>query len=213
MGWCGTLCSNGLRTILGALPAVVLLAASPLRAAPSTSDGVYGRLDGDVGLEPAVGVEYSRHSLLPEVDLSATYVSTLGLRLRHADSRPLMQSVAHDRSVSSVDFELRPLFLARWSQVLESGPALLDLTLDSFMLGIGAFWDYDRNTNELRRGSELITGIGVPLLAKSSGPWLRLSAALRISEGPGLMMVNYSAYGVTLSWNLFVNSGIHDDTR
>jgi hypothetical protein len=213
MGRCGTRCSNGLRTILGALTAVVLLVASPLRAAPSNSDGVYGRLDGDVGLEPAVGVEYSRHALLPEIGLSATYVSTLGLRLRHSDSQLLMQSTAHDRSVSSVDFELRPLFLARWSQVLESGPALLDLTLDSFMLGIGAFWDYDRNTAELRRGSELITGIGVPLLAKSSGPWLRLSAALRISESPGLMMVNYSAYGVTLSWNLSVNSGIHDDSR
>jgi hypothetical protein len=213
MGRGGTRCSNGHWTILGALAAAIVLAARPLHAEPSNSDGVYGRLDGDIGLEPALGLEYSRRALLPEVGFGISYVSTLGLRLRHSDSRPLMQSSTHDRGVSTVDFELRPLFLARWSQVWESGPALLDLTLDSFMLGIGAFWDYDRKTAELRRGSELITGIGVPLLAKSSGPWLRLSAALRMSQGQGLTTVTYPVYGVSLSWNLFVNSGIHDDTR
>ncbi len=210
---CGTQGSNCLRISCCVLAAGALLLAGPLHAEPSSADGVYGRLDRDIGLEPSFGVEHSLGTFLPELGLGATYVSTLGLRLRHSDSRLFVPTSVHDRSVSAVDFELRPLFLGRWSQAWESGPALLDLTLDSFLLGIGAFWDYDRLTTELRRGSELITGIGVPLLAQSSGPWLRITAALRLSEGSGLSMAKYSVYGICLSWNILVNSGIHDDSR
>lgn len=195
----------------GAQSLVVFLSVHLARAETSNADGVYGRFDSDFALEPALGAEYSRSSILPEVDLSASYVSTLGLRLQHADSRFFPHPANRDRSVSAVNFELRPLFMVRWSQAWESGPAFLDLTLDSLVVGIGAFWDYDRGSSQLRRGSEIMGGIGVPLLARHAGPWLRLSAALRTWPGPVFSMSSYPVCGASLTWNLPVDAGIHND--
>jgi hypothetical protein len=180
-------------------------------AEASAGDGVYGRLDSDIGLEPGVGITYSRSALLPEINLGATYLSTVGLRLRYADSKFFLDSVNHNRCLTAFGFEVRPLFMARWSEAWEKGPAWLDLTIDSFLLGMGVFWDYDRAKVSLQRGAEFSTGFGVPLFANDRGPWLRATAALRLAEGPRFSFETQSVYALTLGWNLTVNSGLHND--
>jgi hypothetical protein len=206
-GTCGLVRS---RSILGTIASASLLSSTALAAEPVDADGVYGRFDGDIGVEPGLGVEYSRGNLLPQIDVGATYVSTVGLRLRHANSKFLFGAVEHNRSVTSFAFEARPLFLARWAEALETGPALLDLTLDSFVLGLGVFWDYDRNIPRLQRGTELTTGLGVPLLAYASGPWIRATAAVRLAEGKNLAFTTQSVFALTLCWNLLIDSALHD---
>jgi hypothetical protein len=189
--------------------AVAVLLAPTALANTEKSDGVYGRWDGDLGLEPGLGAMYSGGTGLPKVDVAVSYLSTSGLRLHHADSKFCFGAAAHDRSDTAIDFELRPLFLARWIQAMEAGPALLDLTLDSFMLGLGVFWENDRSTTYLLRGTELITGFGVPLFANSNGPWLRATAALRLTEGSSFS--THTAYALVLGWNFSVNSHLHDE--
>jgi hypothetical protein len=212
MGQNGTRGLGRSRSILATIASTLLSFSTSLAAEPADADGVYGRFNGDIGIEPGLGVEYSRGNLLPQIDIGASYVSTVGLRLRHANSKLLFEAVDHNRSVTSFDFEVRPLFLARWSEALEAGPALLDLTLDSFMLGLGVFWDYDRNTQRLQRGTELMTGFGVPLLAYTSGPWIRATAAVRLAEGPNLAVTTHSVFALTLGWNLMIDSALHEGT-
>lgn len=212
MGRCGACRLVRSRARVTAIACGLLLIANPLAAEPAGSDGVYGRFDGDMGIEPGLGIEYSRGNLLPQIDIAASYVSTLGLRLRHANSKLLFDAVAHDRSVTSFNFEVRPLFLIRWTEALETGPALLDLTLDSFTLGIGAFWDYDRNTPQLQRGTEFLTGFGLPLFATASGPWIRATAAVRLAEAPNLAITTHSVFTLILCWNLLIDSALHEGT-
>ena len=88
-------------------------------AAISDSDGVYGRLDGDIGISPNLGVQVSRGQAEPALGLQAMYVSTFGIGLTHADTRLLFGAQSVDRSVTSVEFKLCPLFLSRWSQAWE----------------------------------------------------------------------------------------------
>ena len=200
------------RSILAAIASASLLFSTSLAAEPADADGVYGRFNGDIGIEPGLGFEYSRGNLLPQIDIGASYVSTLGLRLRHANSKLLFDAVDHNRSVTSFNFEVRPLFLARWPEALETGPAVLDLTIDSFVLGLGVFWDYDRNASRLERGTELITGFGVPLFAYTSGPWIRATAAVRLAEAPNLTVTTHSVFALTLGWNLLIDSALHEGT-
>jgi hypothetical protein len=198
---------------LGALACAGLLLTSTARADTVASDGVYGRFDGDIALEPGLGVLYSQRTLLPQLDVAATYLSTVGLRLRHADSKLSFGATDNDRGDTALAFELHPLFLPRWTQSMETGPALLDLAIDSFTLGIGVFWEYDRGTSHLRRGSELTTGLGLPLLATNGGPWLRATAALRLVEGSDFRMGTCAAYTLVFGWNFPINSGLHDDSE
>lgn len=182
--------------------------SSSVSAAPENSDGVYGRLAPDLAIEPSVGVELSRGQLLPELGIGAYYLSTLGFRLHHADAAGTMTP---DRRVTSIDLELRPLFLARWSQALEKGPAILDLTLDSWVLGLGAFWDYEASPSVLRRGTVLFTGFGLPLTTGSSGPWLRAIAGLRIAEAPHFGKTTDSVGALYLAWNLPIGTLFPND--
>lgn len=212
MGRCGTRRMGCAGLSFCAVASFWLSSPRQLHAQSETADGVYGRLDGDIVLEPQLGATYSRNAALPELGVAAAYLSTIAMHLRYADSKLLLNSVEHNRQITSLDFELRPLFMARWSEAWETGPAWLDLTLDSWLLGMGVFWDHDRNERTLLRGAELLTGFGVPLLATNNGPWLRATAALRLAEGPRFTFETHAAYTLSLGWNLAINSGLHDDT-
>jgi hypothetical protein len=180
-------------------------------ARPTDSGGVYGRLDGDFALSPSVGLERYRGDAQATIGLQAMYLSTVGAGLYHADSRLLFGASSDNRSVTTLAVILSPLFLPRWSQAMEAGPALLDLTLDSFMLGFGTFWDYDRARAQLRRGTCISSGLSVPLLARASGPWLNTSVALRVANGPGFSAPADITYGIALSWAWFIDSKLHND--
>jgi hypothetical protein len=116
-----------------------------------------------------------------------------------------------DRSVTSAEFKLCPLFLSRWSQAWESGPPLLDLTLDSFTIGLGAFWDYDHQLGKLLRGTSVSASLGLPLLSRLSGPWINATVGLRMAEGPALSAQANVFSGVSLSFPWLVDSTMHDD--
>ena len=102
-----------------------------------SADGVYGRFDGDLDLGLALGAEFgSAGHPAPALRGSAHYFSSAGV---YASGR----IKAGDESAPSLfglGVELRPLFLPRWAKGYETGPALLDLTLDSLSLSLGAFW-------------------------------------------------------------------------
>jgi len=180
-------------------------------AAPADSDGVYGRLDGDIGISPNLGLQLYRGDAQPTIGLQSMYLSTLGLGATYADSRLLFGAQSSDRSVTSVEFKLCPLFLARWSQALEMGPPLLDLTLDSFTLGLGAFWDYDHALGVLRRGTSVSASIALPLFSQMQGPWVNAMLGLRMAEGPAYSAQTHVVSGLSLSWTWLVDSAIHDD--
>ena len=180
-------------------------------AIASETDGVYGRLDGDITLSPNLGVQHYRGDTNAAVGLQAMYVSTLGLSLQQADSKFFVGKRSVNRGVTTLEMRLSPLFLSRWSQASELGPPLFDLTLDSFTIGLGAYWDYDRNSGSLRRGTSLSTSLAIPLMAKAGGPWLSTTLALRLAEGTAFSAQADVMYGLLLSWAFLVDSRLHDD--
>jgi hypothetical protein len=172
------------------LPLVVLLAAGEPSGEPAygprttadvrsvnpererrDGDGAYGRFDGDLDLGLGAGgaAYFVTEDRAFTLRGTGHWYSTAGLYLSYAES---LGDAGLERR-AGFGIELEPLFLLRWSQALEQGPALLDLTLDSLSLGVG----YTLAQAEGRgfgstRGVELSLGFGVPLFAEAGGPWL-----------------------------------------
>lgn len=144
----------------------------------STGDGTYGRLDGDVdlglGLGALVDVDHGEPGALAR--LSAHWFFMAGAYLSYADG---LGSVLDPERRLGLGVDLRPLFLPRWTQDLERGPAILDLTLDSLSLGIGASIDEPAGGDfGDRRAFEVSLGFGIPLTGRAPGPWLEARGAL-----------------------------------
>ncbi|MGC4086437.1 MAG: hypothetical protein QM756_00800 [Polyangiaceae bacterium] len=142
---------------------------------PSDSDGVYGRFDGDLWLSLGVYAELS-HGVRPALALRGLYYHSVGLSLGYADA---FDSSAFVRRDGWLNVELRPLFLTRWALDLEFQRPLLDLTLDSLSIGAGAYLAQTSGAPTTHSGVELFAGIGVPLFARASGPWLEARGFLR----------------------------------
>ena len=173
-------------------------ALSPrLEARPATGDGVYGRFDGDFDVSLELGAEYARN-LDPNLGASLWYFWTVGLHAAHsfdiADRPDTIQR-------SALGLALRPLFLVRWSSDLESGPALLDLTLDSLALGLAAHWPHEAPA---RAGPQAFASLGVPLFGTAAGPWLELRGFYRFPNSAE----NGAAIFAGLSWHALFNSGL-----
>lgn len=182
----------------GAVGLVLLLAPS-LRAdeapgAPSgdevlAGDGVYGRFDGDLHLALEAGVAASFPGEAVAGRLGALHLHTVEAWGQYEDSlgaggQPIARAV-------SFGVALRPLFLPRFSEDLERGPAWLDLLVDSLSLGIGVYGaarPEDRCEHPRARcwlwGLQLATGLELPLLGRADGPFLALRGALRWPEAP-----------------------------
>ena len=142
------------------------------RAATRSTDGAYGRFDGDLGLGFDAGIALSTR-VAPAGDVHALYLATAGI----------YGSVAGRTSdASSWSFaggvELRPLFLPRFLTAREHGPAELDLILDSLSMRIGA-----RRTHEgAPPALELGAGLELPLTARFDGPYLALRALALLTQ-------------------------------
>jgi hypothetical protein len=165
-----------------------------------SGDGAYGRFDGDLdlGLGAGMSAGFGSGDLGVGVRTTAHWYSSLGVFVGYAES--VGDSRIERRGGAGV--ELEPLFLIRWSQALEQGPAFLDLTLDSLSLGVGYFLlePVGRGFGS-RRGVELSLGLGLPLFAAAGGPWLEARAGYFLPkserEFTGL---------VFLSWHFQVNT-------
>jgi hypothetical protein len=163
-------------------------------------DGVYGRFDGDVDL--GLGLGASRYFVTDDTALAlrgtAHWYSTEGIYVAYAES---LGSEALERRLG-FGIELEPLFLVRWSQALETGPALVDLTLDSLSLGAGYLLGEPVGRGfGSRHGVELSLGFGVPLLSTAGGPWLEARAGWFLPKSG-----RESSALVFLSWHFQVIS-------
>ncbi|MEI9954544.1 MAG: hypothetical protein WDO74_37650 [Pseudomonadota bacterium] len=153
--------------------------------------------DGDLDLGLALGAEFgSAGRAAPTLRASAHYFSIAGVyvagRIKAGD--------ASAPSLFGMGVDLRPLFVPRWAKGYETGPGLLDLTLDSLSLSLGAFWaQRAAQTAEPTRGFDAQLGFGVPLLATAAGPWLEARGVLRYPDGAS----REEAVILALSWHGF----------
>jgi hypothetical protein len=187
-----------------ALAASASARASRASAQPSaqhaddTHDGVYDRFDGDLDLGLGLGAELgSAGHATPAIRGSAHYFSIAGVYLEgrvHAGT-------ASAPSLFGLGVDLRPLFVPRWAKGFETGPSLLDLTLDSLSLSLGAFWtERPVPTLNAARGLEAGLGFGIPLSATAAGPWFETRGVLRYPDGGA----RDEALFFALSWHGFV---------
>ena len=143
-------------------------------------DGAYGRFDGDLDLGFGVGpnLAFTGDDMGVAVRGTAFWYSTFGLDVLYAETLTKTPDVERRLGVSAA---LRPLFLVRWSQALESGPPVLDLALDSLGLGVGASFATPAGRGFASRTTfELSLGAGVPLAASAIGPWLEFRAGVSL---------------------------------
>lgn len=165
------------------------------------SDGVYGRMDGLLALAGDLGVEVEDGEPRGSARVSAHYLWIAGVYGRYSDAF----GGAEDRParVASLGVDLRPLFLPRFSQDWERGPAVLDLAVDSLSLSAGAYFakPLGRAFGD-ERGFELGAGFGVPLLGHAQGPWLDLRAERRFAdEGEGAWLFTVALGYHLLTWS------------
>ena len=143
-------------------------------------DGAYGRFDGDLDLGLGVGpnLAFTGSDAGIAVRGTAFWYSTVGLDLAYAET--LTADPDLERRLG-VGVGLRPLFLIRWSQALESGPAVLDLALDSLTLGAGAnFATLPGRGFASRTTFEATLAAGAPLMGTAEGPWIEVRAGLTL---------------------------------
>jgi hypothetical protein len=143
-----------------------------------SGDGTYGRLDGDldvgIGLGGLVDLDHGEPGFAAR--LSGHWFFMAGGTVTYADG--LGTDLDPERRLG-LGIDLRPLFLPRWTQDWERGPAILDLMLDSISLGIGASFDQPLGGEfGHRRAFEASLGFGVPLTGRAPGPWIEARAAL-----------------------------------
>jgi hypothetical protein len=164
------------------LPAALCLAVLWPRSARAehTRDGIYGRFAGDSALALDLGGAVASSD--PGLFARATfrYLQTAGLYVSWLDDFRKQPGPA-SRSVG-VGVELRPLFLPRAGKDWQTGPATLNLFIDSLALRFGAVMGRQPGFEPGAPGVEAALGIGVPLAGAAAGPWLDVSAGLRFSD-------------------------------
>jgi hypothetical protein len=203
-------CCSALHAALGALSLFIgteLTSRSAhaektsVRSAPdAAADGVYDRFDGDLDLGLALGAEFgSAGQVAPALRASAHYFSIAGVYL----AGRINASDQSARSLFGLGVDLRPLFVPRWAKGYETGPGLLDLTLDSLSLSLGAFWaQRPPETPAPNRGFDAQLGCGIPLSATAAGPWLEARGVLRYPDHAS----REEAVILALSWHGFVTT-------
>lgn len=184
-------------------------------AADSEGDGVYGRLDGDLDLSAALGIGYAVQAPILVARASAIYAVTAGVYAGYTEAFG-QEGALVDRSIAA-GFSLRPLFWGRFANALERGPARLDLLADSLAFEVGVFWAAPRGGEIASApGLEIAAGIGLPILAHASGPWIELRAALRYrpADLAGAVVSDVGDRGAFVSlsfaWHQIVSAHIAD---
>lgn len=151
------------------------------RAFAQNDDGAYGRLSGDLAMRADAGVGFSAGGPSFDASLAALYMSTCGPYVHYTDA--LGSDAPHAMRTLSAGVRLEPLFLGRYASNLESGPAHLDLLLDSFAFDLGALWWAPSGKGmRPRPGIEVGLGFALPILPSANGPVIGLRGALRWHE-------------------------------
>jgi len=165
------------------------------------SDGVYGRFDGSLTLAASLGGELEAADARGALKLSAHYLWTAGAYARYSDA--FGGAEKRPARVASLGVDVRPLFLPRFALDSERGPAILDLTLDSFSLSAGAYFaePLDQSFGD-GRGFELGLGFGVPLCGEARGAWLEARAERRFADrGQNAWLFTFSLAYHAITWS------------
>jgi len=188
---------------------------TPATANAADDDGAYGRYDGDLDLRLGAGAGFMKEGPALSAFASAMILSSAGLYVQYLDGFDSSRQVP--RSIAA-GFVIEPMFLARTAFNLQIGSGRLDLAIDSFAIGLGAYWTIPRlPSNPLNEpGLEFSLGFGLPFLPRASGPVLGFRAALRAS--PAAMagtekfgLAEQGAYlSITLAWRQLVTTHLVD---
>jgi hypothetical protein len=153
--------------------------SSHVQPLDTQSDGDYGRMANDWTLSATGLVELSPVGPAPAARLAAHYFWMAGVYT----GVTVPSGFPADAGVLGLGVDLRPAFVPRWSMDLEQGPSYLDLWLDSLSLGLGVYWQSERDEGlALARGFECSLGFGFPLLGEALGPWLDARGLLRLPD-------------------------------
>jgi hypothetical protein len=154
-----------------ALASTMALARAASAASPPPT---YGRIDGDVAFVVGAGMVVAPRGVLAEAELRVRYLDSAGAFVTYEDA-PLVGSPAEPRRCIVAGVELRPMFLLRWLQGLETEHAALDLWIDSIGLELGALWLQPAGDGfGARAGVQFGLGMEVPVTGAATGPWLGL---------------------------------------
>jgi hypothetical protein len=188
---------------------------TPTIAHATDDDGAYGRYDGDLDLRIGAGAAIMQEGPALSAFASALLLSSAGVYVHYADAFDDARRVPRSISTGLV---IEPMFLARTAFNLQIGSGRLDLAIDSFAIGLGAYWTIPRlPTNPMNEpGLEFSLGFGLPFFASASGPVLGVRGALRAS--PAAMarsekfgLLEQGAYlSITLAWRQLVSAHLVD---
>jgi hypothetical protein len=151
-------------------------------ARAETSDGLYGRMDGDLHIELDAGPAFDKRGIWGALVGHAHYLDTAGIYAAYEDALGATRDYAR---ALSFGVSIRPLFLPRWGTDLQQGPATLDLAIDSLTFDLGALWPFSSRSPDgqpapLRGpGFEVATSLSLPLFGRASGAWFGVRGALR----------------------------------
>ena len=204
------------RALRGLVAAVALtLAALASPGSALAGDGTDGRLEGDLDLSAGAGAAITATAPALALRVAATYVSMAGVYAGYADTlgaggAPFARAIA-------AGITLKPVFWARFAYVVETGSPRLDLFLDSFVFEIGPVWSAPPGRGiATAPGLEIAAGVGFPILASATGPFVELRGALRYRKEDldGSVRSDFGERGaivsLALSWHHVVNAHIAD---
>ncbi|MEO7331887.1 MAG: hypothetical protein ABI193_25145 [Minicystis sp.] len=204
------------RAGLAALVLGLAPVTAPALARAGDDDGLYGRFEGDLDLRVGAGFAAAAKGASLSVGASAIYLGTAGLYAHYTDTLGGDGPFLH-RSVAA-GVVLAPIFLYRYANNDETGPAFRDLLLDSLSLQVGSFWGAPPGSDlQAQPGLELALGGSVPLFAQASGLFADLRGGVRFL---GADLAAYqrtdSGFGrsaffsLTLGWHQLVRSHLVD---
>lgn len=201
------------RLMFVSLVALELCVSAIARA--TEDDGAYGRYEGDLDLRLGAGAGLMKEGPALSAFASAMLLSSAGIYVNYLDAFDDQRHVPRSISTGLV---IEPVFLARTAFNLQIGSGRSDLLIDSFAIGLGAYWTIPRLPTNPRNepGIEFSLGFSVPFLPRASGPMLGIRGALRASpaamagtEKFGLM--EQGAYlSLTLGWRQLVTAHLVD---
>ncbi len=199
-------------------PCAGLALVASLLAFPASAlagDGAEGRIEGDLDLSAGAGAAMTATAPALALRLAATYVSTAGVYAGYADT--LGAGGAPFARAFAAGITLKPVFWARFAYALETGSPRLDLLLDSFVFEVGPVWSAPPGLALAEApGLEVAAGIGIPILASATGPFVELRGALRYraEDFDGSVRSDVGERGalvsLTLSWHHIVAIHIAD---
>jgi hypothetical protein len=168
----------------------------------ASGDGVYGRFDGDLEIGLGLGAELDFGAAVrPSAQLALHYFAMAGVYVSYGDAFGASDTPGDAIRKLGLGVDLRPVFVPRWANAMEAGPAILDLTLDSISLALGAFWaEPEGGSFGDQRGFETSLGFGVPLFGSAHGLWIEARGALRWADDGG----REESIFALLSWHSFV---------